>query len=152
MLLCSLDSTAFAVAQDTISANDACTYDDLKAALSFEFGGDEYRRSLQSVLRELIFKKGDNIQLFAHQLSSTIKDLYGITDRKAVNNIAVNHVVANIQGESIRYQVRILQLCDSEKLNSILELINAHSNSFPLRAPTRVYATLASDGISTRLD
>ena len=26
VLLCSLDSTAFAVAQDTISANDACTY------------------------------------------------------------------------------------------------------------------------------
>ena len=76
-------------------------YDDLKAALSFKFCGDEYQRSLQSVLRELILKKGDNIQLFAHQLSSTIKDLYGITDRKAVNNIAVNHVVANIQEESI---------------------------------------------------
>ena len=69
-----------------------------------------------------------------HKLTSTIKELYGVTEQDAVNNIAINHVVANID-DSVRDQVRILQLAGNANLTVILELINSCSESFPLRAP-----------------
>ena len=133
VLLCCLDSTAFSVATDLIASNANTTYDDLKEALNASFCGEDYRRSLESVLRGLVFTRDQNVQLFKHKLTSTIKELYGIVDSKAINNIAMNHVVANIHDDKIRDQIRILQLSGTASLASVLELISAVRQQLRLR-------------------
>ena len=110
VLLSCLDPTAFSLASELIAATATTTYAQLKESLNASFCGEEYRRSLESVLSELVFMRGQNVELFRHKLTSTIKDLYGITDTNAVNNIAMNHVVTNIHDDRVRDQIRILQL------------------------------------------
>ena len=85
--------------------------------------------------------RGQNVQLFRHKLTSTIKELYDITDTNAVNNIAMNHVVAKIHDDRVRDQIRILQLSGTANLTSVLELINASSESVPLHPPQSCGAT-----------
>ena len=119
ILICCLDSTAFSLALETSSVSPNGTYDELKETLKQSFCGDDYKRNLESVLRNLIFRRGENIHLYKHKLISTIKELYGVTDANAVNNIAINHVVANID-ESARDQVRILQLAGNANLTAIV--------------------------------
>ena len=46
---------------------------------------------------------------FVHELKSVIRELYNITDTTAVDSIAQNHVLAQLD-PSIQEQAKILQL------------------------------------------
>ena len=151
VLWCCLDSTAFSLASELIAATATATYAQLKESLNASFCGKEYRRSLESVLRGLVFVRGQKVQLFRHKLTSTIKELYGITDTNAVNKIAMNYVVANIHDDRVRDQIRILQLSGKASLRSVLELINASSEYVPLPPPQSCGAT-ASVSTNDRLE
>ena len=50
VIKCCLDSTAFSVASDLIAEDNTITYDAFEAALCTTFCGDDYKRSLESVL------------------------------------------------------------------------------------------------------
>ena len=75
------------------------------------FTGEDFKRKLETKLRNLKFTKGTNINLFAHTLRNTIKELHGLQGNAndAIDAIAINHVVNGLS-EEIRSQAKILQL------------------------------------------
>ena len=85
-----------------------------------------------------------NINNFIHELRNTIKELCGIKDKSAVESLAVNHVISNLE-PALRNEVRVLQLANpNTKLESILKLfetkvggnplhINATASHFPVK-------------------
>ena len=77
MLLCCLEGSAFSYAAQQIGASDLA-YNDLKNVLVERFTGEDYKRKLETKLRNLKFMKGANMNLFAHTLRNTIKELYGL--------------------------------------------------------------------------
>ena len=127
-LPCCLERSAFATATATaeITENNEITYAQLKYALKTRYSGDDYKGSLEQRLRNLKFKPGMKINLFAHDLKTVIKELYDIVDTNAVNLIAQNHVLAQLD-TSIQEQAKILQLSGNCKLESIPELVNSRT-------------------------
>ena len=109
ILLCCLERSAFSYAAQQIGTNDLA-YNDLKNVLVERFTGEDYKRKLETKLRNLKFTKGTNINLFAHTLRNTIKELYGLQGNAndAIDAIAVNHVVSGLS-EEIRSHAKILQ-------------------------------------------
>ena len=98
------------------------SYNDLKRALEERFCGDDYKRTLETKLRGLQYRKNVNINNFIHELRNTIQELYGTKDESAVESLAVNHVIFNLE-PGLRNEVRVLQLANpNTKLESILEL------------------------------
>ena len=100
MLLCCLEGSAFSHAVQQIGTNDlACN--DLKNVLAERFTGEDYKRELETKLQNLKFTKGTNINLFAHTLRNTIKELYGLQGNAndAIDAIAINHVVSGLSEE-----------------------------------------------------
>ena len=57
-------------------------------------------------------------------MKTVIKELYDIVDTNAIDLIAQNHVLAQLD-TSIQEQAKILQLSGNCKLESILELVNS---------------------------
>ena len=108
MLLCCLEGSAFSYAAQQIRTNDLA-YNDLKNIIVERFTGEDYKRKLEKKLRNLRFMKGPNINLFAHALKNTIKELYGLQGNAndAIDAIAINHVVSGLS-EEIRSQAKIL--------------------------------------------
>ena len=75
MLLCCLEGSTFSCSAQQIGTNNL-SYDALKNVLVERFTGEDYKRKLKTKLRNLRFTKGTNINLFAHTLRNTIKELY----------------------------------------------------------------------------
>ena len=88
------------------------------------FTGEDFKRKLETKLRNLKFTKGTNINLFAHTLRNTIKELHGLQGNAndAIDAIAINHVVNGLS-EEIRSQAKILQLTGNKSLECLLELV-----------------------------
>ena len=64
VLLCCLEDSAFTLASQRINVANNITYDNLKAALAEAFCGEDYKRTLETKLRNLKFTKCTNINLF----------------------------------------------------------------------------------------
>ena len=77
MLLCCLEGSAFSYAAQKNGNNDLA-YDALKNVFVERFTGEDYKRKLETNVQHLIFTKGTNINLFAHTLRNTNKELHGL--------------------------------------------------------------------------
>ena len=75
-------------------------------------------------MRSLKFRAGVKVSQFVTELRSTIAELYGIQDDKAMDLIAINHATTMFD-EEVRDQVRVLQLSGTATLENILELAEA---------------------------
>ena len=97
VLLCCLEDCAFTLASQRINAENDITYHNLKAALSEVFAGEDYKRTLETKLRNLKFTKGTNIKLFCNSLRTLIRELYNLTnlDETSIDAIAINRVMSN---------------------------------------------------------
>ena len=95
--LCCLEDSAFTLASQRINAENDITYHNLKAALAEVFAGEDYKRTLETKLRNLKFTKGTNIKLFCNSLRTLIRELYNLTnlDETSIDAIAINRVMSN---------------------------------------------------------
>ena len=91
--MCLTDGNAFTILQEMIKVKAKASYKDLKGALEKRLCGDEYKRTLETKLRDLQHHKNVSINNFIHKLRNAIKELYGIKDKSAVESLAVNHVI-----------------------------------------------------------
>ena len=146
-LLCCLQRSAFATATAEITENNEITYDELKDALKTRYSGDDYKRPSEQRLRNLKFKPGMKINLFVHDLKTVIKELYDIVDTNAVDLIAQNHVLAQLD-TSIQEQAKILQLSGNCKLESILELVNSRAAGNILHSTGTAPSFASASGVS----
>ena len=91
MLLCCLEGSVFSCAAQQIGTNDSA-YNNLKNVLVELFTEEDYKRKLETKLRNLRFTKGTNINLFGHTLRNTIKELYGLlgNPNDAIDAISIN--------------------------------------------------------------
>ena len=121
-----LERSAFATATAENTENNEITYDELKDALKARYSGDDYKRSLEQRLRNLKFKPGMKNNLFVHDMKTVIKELYDIVDTNAVDLIAQNHVLAQLD-TLIQEQAKILQLSGNCKVESMLNLVNSRA-------------------------
>ena len=71
-LLCLLEGNAFTSAAQFIAASNNSTYTQLKEELRRLFSGDDYRRALETEMRNLVFKRDTNIPEFCNKLRLTI--------------------------------------------------------------------------------
>ena len=133
LLLCYMDENAFTVASNAITADSSLSYDGLKKVLKERFSGQDYQRALESKLRSLKFRKGMKIPAFVHELKTSIQELYGLKDDKSVESIAINHLMANLE-DSLKAEVKILQLTGNLKLENLLELIETKLEGHPFGA------------------
>ena len=78
--LCCLEDSAFTLTSQRINAENDITYNNLKAALAEAFSGEDYKRTLETMLRNLRFTKGTNINLFCNSLRTLIRELYNLTE------------------------------------------------------------------------
>ena len=130
--MCLTDENAFTTLQKVIEVKAKASDNDLKRALEERFCGDDYKRTLETKLRGLQYRKNVNINNFIHELRNTIQELYGIKDESAVESLAVNHVIFNLE-PGLRNEVRVLQLANpNTKLESILELLGTKVGGNPL--------------------
>ena len=125
VLLCCLDDSAFTSASQRIYAENDITYDNLKVAFAEAFSGEDYKRTLETKLRNLKFTKDTNKNLFCNFLRTLIRELYNLTDLDAtsIDAIAINHVIAQLD-EQVRQDVKMLQLAGNKSLEHLLELVN----------------------------
>ena len=137
LLLCYTDENAFTVASNTITNKAECTYKELKEALIKKFCGADYKRSLETKLRGLKFRKGLKIATFVNDLKTTIQELYDLKDEQAINSIAISHVMSNID-ESLKSEIKLLQLAGNTRVESLLELIETklEGNAFGISKTT----------------
>ena len=100
MLLFCIEGSAFSCAAQQIGTNNL-VYDALKNVLVGRYTGEDYKRKLETKLRNIGFTKGTNINLFAHTLRNAIKELYGLQGNAndAIDAIAINHVVSGLSEE-----------------------------------------------------
>ena len=137
LLLCYTDKNAFTVASNTITNKAECTYKELKEALVKKFCGADYKRSLETKLRGLKFRKGLKIATFVNDLKTTIQELYDLKDEDAINSIAISHVMSNID-ESLKSEIKLLQLAGNTRVENLLELIETklEGNAFGISKTT----------------
>ena len=131
VLLCCLDDCAFTAASAEIAADANITFDNLVNALKTTFSGEDYKRNVESKLRNLKFSKGTNINNFCNTLRTFVKELYGLDNANAVDAIAINHVMPQLD-EEIRRDVKILQLTGNKNLERLLELVDDKLSGNPL--------------------
>ena len=124
MLLCCLEGSAFSFAAQRIGADDL-PYDELKDDLIERFTGEDYKRKLETKLRNLKFTKGMNINSFSNNLRTTVKELYGLQGdvNNAVDSIAINHIISTLS-DDMRSQAKILQLTGNKSLECLLDKRN----------------------------
>ena len=105
----------------------------MKAALVEAFSGEDYKRTLETKLRNLKFTKGTNINLFCNSLRTLIRELYNLTDldETSIDAIAINHVILQLD-EQVRKDVKMLQLAGNKSLEVLLEPVNDKLSGKPL--------------------
>ena len=121
VLLCCTEGAAFQTVSAYIAANPNANYTDTANHLRDKFTGEDYKRTLETKFRNMIFRKDNNVNVFANELRRTVKELYNITDQETLNSICINHVIGNLD-ESIKREVAILQLTGNKSLENLLEL------------------------------
>ena len=133
LLLIYTEDNAFTVASKAIVDDNGINFEGLKTLLQQRFCGPDYKRALELKLRNLKFKKGIKIAPFVNELRNAIQELYGLTSEDAIDSIAINHVLAQLE-DSLRKETKILQLAGNTKLENILELLQEkfEGNSFAL--------------------
>ena len=134
VLMCLLSSAAFGVASEHIAQNADATYDEVVEALREIYAGEQYRRTLETKFRNLVFTPGTHLQDFAHRIKTTIRELYNVQEDNAVQAIAVNQVLMNVSDE-IRDRVRMLQIAGTQNLIPILEIIETSFKTSPRKPP-----------------
>ena len=92
ILLVTTSRDAFATILATLNENNAISYEAIKKRLNEKYLGEEYKRHLESKLRNLKFRAGTKIQKFLHDLRSTIRDYYGLTSVEQIDQIGMNHI------------------------------------------------------------
>ena len=92
-----MEDSAFTLASQRINAENDITDQNLKAALAEVFAGEDYKRTLETKLRNLKFTKGTNIKLFGNSLRTLIRELYNLTnlDETSIDAVAINRVMSN---------------------------------------------------------
>ena len=130
LLVCCTEGSAFTFVSETILDTPDITYSDLKGAIKDEFCGEEYRRALETRLRNLNFRKGLKVTTFARELRMRVSELYAIKDKTAVEAIATNQVLSSLD-DQLRKEVHILQLAGNVKLENLLELIDSKLEGNP---------------------
>ena len=83
--------------------------------------GQNYKRTLESKFRSLLFRKGMKINQFCSELYTVIRELYDIYDENAIQSIAISHVVSNLD-DALKGAIKLLQLSGNVKLENILEI------------------------------
>ena len=133
VLSCCLEDSAFILASQRINAENDITYDNLKAALAEALSAEDYKRTLETKLRNLKFTKRTNINLFCNSLRTLIRELHNLTDldETSIDAIAINHVIAQLD-KQVRQDVKMLQLADNKSLERLLELVNDKLSGNPL--------------------
>ena len=121
-LLCVFEGKAFTVLSQFMAQNANATYAQVKDELQRRFSGDDYRRSLEVKLRTMKFTKTSDIAKFSSSLLNVVKELYSITDERTAEQIAMNHVMSDLD-PSIKDSVQILQLSGNANLDTLLELV-----------------------------
>lgn len=124
VLLCCTEGGAFQTIVAFMSANANATYTDIINHLNTKYSGEEYKRMLEVKLRNLVFKKGMNINSFANDLRNTVKELYGLENFDTINSICLNHVTGSLE-DNIKKDVTILQLTGNKSLENLLELVSS---------------------------
>ena len=109
LLMVTTEGDAFATVTNEIARDNNITYGVFKDTLKTKYGGQDYKRHLQTKLRSLKFRVGTEISEFTHELRTTIKELYGITDTDAIDQIGITNILATLD-DSLRNEVSILQL------------------------------------------
>ena len=152
-LLCCIESTAFSVLSEFLAANDQATYAQAKEHLTTRFCGDDYKRNLQIKLQGLRFQKGTNINTFVNELTTTIKDLYNITDSATIRTIALNHVTANLE-DSLSSEAKIFQLSGNDSLENLLEFLSTKMSmgSFGISTPVASSSFIKKQPKDDRID
>ena len=95
-LLCLLEANAFTKAAQYIASHDTANYAALKAELVRLFSGDDYKRSLETKLRNLVFTRETNIPVFCNTLRVVITELFGVTDEATIEKIAINDIMGKL--------------------------------------------------------
>ena len=83
-LLCLLDANAFTKATQYIAITNTTTYAQLKAELTRLFSGDDYKRSLETKLRTMVFTRETIIPVFCNTLRVVITELFGVNDEATI--------------------------------------------------------------------
>ena len=135
LLLCCTEASAFATVSNAILADGEISYADLKHELETKYCGAEYKRTLETKLRSLVFKPGVNITTFAFEVKTVVQELYGISDGNVIDSIAQNHVLSQLDS-SIQEPAKLLQLTGKCTLESLLELINSKVADNPYNIAT----------------
>ena len=157
ILLCFTESTAFTFVPTKIAEDDATTYNTLKIEMKKRFFGDDCRRTLQHKFRELIFRKGSNVNTFIEELTKATRELFDIEDPEIINSIAINHVVPNLE-EDMRQDERVFQLTGDKSLENLLEFIvikmegNTHKPKSEVTNVTYGSVPIATGGSNDRID
>lgn len=121
-LVCLLEGNAFSKASQFIAVNGiGTTYIQLKAELQRLFGGEDYRRSLETKIRSLVFSADVNIPDFCNKLRVTVAELFGINDSRTIDKLAINDVMSKLDPK-IREELKVLQLAGTCTLEAMLEL------------------------------
>ena len=123
ILLCCCEDAAFRSLSNLLAAEEDTMYDEMKETLSEKFCGDEYKRTLQTKLRNMKFQPPMKVTTFINDLCRIIKELYSLNDNDAVKMIATNHVLSTLDN-SIREEVKILLLTGNLQLENLLEFID----------------------------
>ena len=97
--MCLLSHAAFGLANEHIAQSADATYDKVVEALREIYAGEQYRRTLETKFRNLVFTPSMNIQDFAHRIKTMIHELYNVQEDNAVQAIAVNQVLMNVNDE-----------------------------------------------------
>ena len=150
LILCACEGKAFQEITAQVAKSDGkITYDELKKSLITTFSGPDYSRTLQAKLRGLVFTKGMKINAYATEPKTVISELYEVSEEKAINHLAINHIISTLDSE-MREQVHILQLTGSATPEGILELVETKMRSHPFPRPETASAS-ASAAESDRL-
>ena len=128
-----MEDSAFTLASQRITTENGITYDNLKAGSAEAFSGEDYKRTLETKLRNLKFTNGMNINLFCNSLCTLITELYNLTDldEASIDAIPTNHVIAQLE-KQFRQDTKMLQLASSKSLERWLEIVNDKLSGNPL--------------------
>eukprot|EP00112_Aurelia_sp_Birch-Aquarium-sp1_P026111 Seg905.4 transcript_id=Seg905.4/GoldUCD/mRNA.D3Y31 product="hypothetical protein" protein_id=Seg905.4/GoldUCD/D3Y31 len=123
LILCACEGKAFQEITAQVAKSDGkISYDELKKSLNTTFSGPNYLRTLRVKLRGLVFTKGMRINAYATELKTVISELHEVSEEKAINHLAINHIISTLDNE-MRDQVHILQLTGSATPEGPLELV-----------------------------
>ena len=152
VLLCCTEGGAFQTVVAFLAANIAATYEEVANHLTTKYSGEEYKRTLEVKLRNLVYKKGTNINSYANDLRITVKELYGLENQETINSICINHVTGNLEN-SIKKDVTILQLTGNKSLVNLLELVSTKmEGNFLSVNETRIVKNNPQFDVNSRMD